>query len=145
MSFPDYNRTNWENNVTDADENTMNNIEDGIEDNRGYIQTVDTRSTQNQETINSLSFNMESGSYDVEGESSNTTNVNFSNSYDYVVLSLGFDAGFTSDLNTRALYRNDWTKEGDKYTGCAISSNFSAGGTSADRTIYWEILGVNFE
>ena len=38
MSIPNYDRTNWENNVTDADENTMNNIEDGVEDNRGYLQ-----------------------------------------------------------------------------------------------------------
>ena len=38
MSIPNYDRTNWENNVTDADENTMNNIEDGVEDNRGYVQ-----------------------------------------------------------------------------------------------------------
>lgn len=51
MSIPDYNRTNWENDVTDADENTMNNIEDGVEDNRDYIQSNEGRISNNEDDI----------------------------------------------------------------------------------------------
>ena len=137
MSIPDYNRTNWENSVTDADENTMNNIEDGVEGNRGYIADHENRITTNENKITSLNFNVEEGEEFVEQTTFGVSlNIEFSESYDHAIVSLGYD---TEPGVLSTLYRSSWIMEEGKIVGFVARVEKTNDG---ELNLYWDALGV---